>query len=270
MRLPSAFKRWPILEITSIVIAIGIWEAIYLLSPSLHASFPDPPSVLKAFIELNTVGDINGNVLLLHSLASFSRLLMGFAVAVFTALPLGLLMSVRSVFYRFFKPLVEIIRPIPPIAWIPIAILLLQITYGPLFIIWLGSFFPILLNTISGVKRTSHVLMDVAKTFGADEKTVVYKVVIPSALPEILTGLRIGLGVGWMCILAAEMFGASLLLVGGGPLGLGYLVYTYGFSGLITPTIAVMITIGLIAFLMNELFLKVESCLFKWRVEIAK
>jgi len=268
MRLPSAFKRWPILEITSIVIAIGIWEAIYLLSPSLHASFPDPPSVLKAFIELNTVGDINGNVLLLHSLASFSRLLMGFAVAVFTALPLGLLMSVRSVFYRFLKPLVEIVRPIPPIAWIPIAIVLLSITYGSLFIIWLGAFFPILLNTISGVKRTSHVLMDVAKTFGADEKTVVYKVVIPSALPEILTGLRIGLGVGWMCILAAEMMGASSPFAES-PLGLGYLVYADWSRGM-HFVVAEMIMIGIIAFLMNEIFLRVESHLFKWRVEIAK
>jgi len=268
MRLPSAFKRWPILEITSIVIAIGIWEAIYLLSPSLHASFPDPPSVLKAFIELNTVGDINGNVLLLHSLASFSRLLMGFAVAVFTALPLGLLMSVRSVFYRFLKPLVEIVRPIPPIAWIPIAIVLLSITYGSLFIIWLGAFFPILLNIISGVKRTSHVLMDVAKTFGADEKTVVYKVVIPSALPEILTGLRIGLGVGWMCILAAEMMGASSPFAES-PLGLGYLVYADWSRGM-HFVVAEMIMIGIIAFLMNEIFLRVESHLFKWRVEIAK
>lgn len=268
MRLPQVFKRWPILEIISVVVAIGIWEAVYLLSPSLQKTLPDPPSVLKAFIELNTVGDTNGNVLLLHSLASLTRLLIGFCIAVITALPLGLLMSVRNVFYRFFKPLVEIVRPIPPIAWIPVAILLLSITYGSLFIIWLGAFFPILLNTLSGVKRTSSVLMDVAKTFGANEKTVVYKVVIPSALPEIFTGLRIGLGVGWMCILAAEMFGADFLL--GGPLGLGYLVYTYGFSGLMPPTVAVMITIGLVAFVMNEVFLRVESRLFKWRVEIAK
>jgi len=269
MRIAQAFKRWPLLEIISVVVAIGIWESIYLLSPSLQKTLPDPPSVLKAFIELNTVGDINGNVLLLHSLASLARLLIGFCVAVLTALPLGLLMSVRSVFYRFFKPLVEIVRPIPPIAWIPIAILLLSITYGSLFIIWLGAFFPILLSTISGVKLTSHVLMDVAKTFGADEKTVVYKVVIPSALPEILTGLRVGLGVGWMCILAAEMFGAGFL--SGEPLGLGYLVNTYGFSaGLMSYTIAGMIMIGIIAFIMNEFFLRVENRLFKWRVEVAK
>jgi len=268
MRLPSAFKRWPILEIISIVMAIGVWEAIYLLSPSLHASFPDPPSVLKSFVELNTVGDTNGNVLLLHSLASLSRLLMGFGVAVVTALPLGLLMSVRSVFYRFFKPLVEIVRPIPPIAWIPLAIALLSVMYGSLFIIWLGVFFPILLNTISGVKRTSPVLMDVAKTFGADEKTVVYKVVIPSALPEILTGLRIGLGVGWMCILAAEMMGASIPFAES-PLGLGYLVYADWSRGM-HFVVAEMIMIGIIALVMNELFLRIESRLFKWRVEIAK
>jgi len=268
LNLRQAVKRLPTLEITSIIVAVLIWQAIFLALPrQLQESFPDPVSVANAFWRLCTVGDINGNTLLTHSVASFSRLILGFAIAMLTGFPLGLLMSLRASVYRIFKPLVEILRPIPPIAWIPLAIVLFQITYGPLFIIWLGAFFPILLNTIAGVRRTSPILVDVAKTFGADEKQTASKVIIPSALPEVFTGLRIGLGVGWMSIIAAEMIGASSPF-GQGPQGLGYLIFNYWMSALSAPVVAGMIAIGLIAYVMNEIFLQTEKHLFKWRKEI--
>jgi len=268
LNLGQAIKRLPTLEIISITVAVLIWQAIFLTLPSpLQESFPDPVSVATEFWRLCTVGDINQNTLLVHSVASFSRLILGFAIAVLTGLPLGLLMSLRASFYRILKPLVEILRPIPPIAWIPLAIVLFKITYGPLFIIWLGAFFPILLNTIAGVRRTSPILMDVAKTFGADKKKVTAKVVVPSALPEVFTGLRIGLGVGWMSIIAAEMLGPSSLL-GQGPQGLGYLIYNYWMSGLIASVVAGMIAIGVIAYIINEIFLQTEKRMFKWRKEV--
>ena len=254
------------LETISIGVVLLLWEIVFLKLPeSLQALVPDPLSVLNAFLQLNMDGDLYGNSLLAHSIASLSRLIIGFSIAAFTGFTLGLLMSLRISFYRILKPLVEVVRPIPPIAWIPLAIAMLKIAYGSLFIIWLGAFFPILINTVAGVKRTSPVLIDVAKTFGADESTVTMKVVIPSALPEVFTGMRVGLGVGWMCIIAAEMIGVR------GPLGLGYLVYMYGLGwGIIAPAVAGMVTIGFIAFLMNETFLRAEKFLFKWRVEIAR
>jgi len=269
LNLSQAVKKLPTLEIISIIAAILIWQAIFLaLPPQLQKSFPEPVSVATEFWRLCTVGDINGNTLLIHSVASFSRLILGFALAVLTGFPLGLLMSLRTSVYRIFKPLIEVLRPIPPIAWIPLSIVLFQITYGPLFIIWLGAFFPILLNTITGVRRTSPILVDVAKTFGADEKKVASKVIVPSALPEVFTGLRIGLGVGWMSIIAAEMLGASSPF-GQGPQGLGYLIYNYWTSGLIAAVVAGMIAIGVIAYVMNEIFLQTEKHLFKWRKEVA-
>lgn len=268
LNLHQAFKKLPTLETASIIAAVLIWETIFLALPqTLRESFPDPVSVANAFWRLCTIGDINKNTLLVHSFASLSRLILGFAIAVLTGFPLGLLMSLKASVYRIFKPLVEILRPIPPIAWIPLAIILFQITYGPLFIIWLGAFFPILLNTIAGVRRTSPILVDVAKTFGADEKQTASKVIIPSALPEVLTGLRIGLGVGWMSIIAAEMIGASSPF-GQGPQGLGYIIFNYWMSGLIAPVVAGMIAIGLIAYVINEIFLQIEKHLFKWRKEV--
>jgi len=268
LKIEQAVKRLPTLEIISIVVAVLIWQAIFLALPQpLQKSFPDPVSVVTEFWRLCVVGDLNKNTLVTHSVASFSRLVLGFAIAVVTGFPLGLLMSLRASVYRIFKPLVEILRPIPPIAWIPLSIVLFQITYGPLFIIWLGAFFPILLNTIAGVKRTSPILTDVAKTFGADEKQTASKVIIPSALPEVFTGLRIGLGVGWMSIIAAEMLGPSSL-VGQGPQGLGYLIFNYWMSGHIATVAAGMIAIGLIAYMMNEIFLQAEKRLFKWRKEV--
>jgi len=268
LNLGQAVKRLPTLEIISIIFAVLIWQAIFLmLSRQLQESFTDPVSVAKAFWYLCTFGDNNKTTLPIHSVASFSRLILGFAMAVVTGFPLGLLMSLRASVYRIFKPLVEVLRPIPPIAWIPLSIVLFQITYGPLFIIWLGAFFPILLNTIAGVRRTSPILVDVAKTFGADEKQTASKVIIPSSLPEFFTGLRIGLGVGWMSIIAAEMLGASSPF-GQGPQGLGYLIFNYWMSGNTASLVAGMIAIGLIAYAMNEIFLQTENRLFKWRKEV--
>jgi len=268
VNLGQAIKKLPMLEIISVIVAVLIWEVIFLTLPRpLQESFPDPVSVATEFWRLCTVGDTNQNTLLIHSIASFSRLILGFAIAVLTGFPLGLLMSLRGSVYRIFKPLVEVLRPIPPIAWIPLAIVLFQITYGPLFIIWLGAFFPILLSTIAGVRRTSPVLVDVAKALGANGKQTASKVIIPSALPEVFAGLRIGLGVGWMSIIGAEMIGA-MSIIGEGPQGLGYLIFNYWMAGLTVPVAAGMIAIGLIAYIMNEVFLQIEKRLFKWRKEV--
>jgi NitT/TauT family transport system permease protein len=128
-------------------------------------------------------------------------------------------------------------------------------------IIWLGAFFPILLNTIAGVERTSPTLINVAKVFGADGRSTTFKVVVPSALPETLAGMRIGLGVGWMCIVAAEM-------MGGEPVGLGRLIIKHVELLQIDTSIAGIVFIGIIGLLMNEIFLQIEKRLFKWRMEV--
>lgn len=207
------------------------------------------------------LGDVEGYKLLDHLLASLVRVLSGFGLAGLTGFPLGLIMGLRREIYDALKPLIEFLRFIPPIAWLPLVFLLLSGYLRYVVIIWLGAFFPILLNTMSGVKKTDITLVNVAKVFGADEKSIVSKIIIPSALPDVIAGMRIGLGVGWMCIVAAEM-------MGGVPVGLGRLIIKHTELLQIDMSIVGIIFIGIIGFLMNEVFLRIEKSLFRWRTEV--
>ena len=129
------------------------------------------------------------------------------------------------------------------------------------FIIWIGAFFPILINTTTGVKRTEPVHIDAAKTLGASEKDILSKIVVPSAGPEIFAGLRIGFGIGWMCLVAAEMIG--------GRVGLGYLIWIMQQVGRTGAVISSMLLIGLIGFLITYFFLRIEKNLLKWRQAVS-
>ena len=129
------------------------------------------------------------------------------------------------------------------------------------FIIWIGAFFPILINTTTGVKRTEPVHIDAAKTFGAGELQILSKIVIPSSGPEVFAGLRIGFGIGWMCLVAAEMIG--------GGLGLGYLVLIMQQVGQTGAVISSMLLIGLIGFLISYFFLIIERHLLRWRQTVS-
>ncbi|MDI9643961.1 MAG: ABC transporter permease [Candidatus Verstraetearchaeota archaeon] len=222
---------------------------------------PGPYSVLTAFFRISTAGDIDGYTLSSHAMTSIYRVLLGFLFAGMTAIPLGIFMGLKPSVNSVSSPIIEPIRFIPPIAWIPLAIILLGGITRYVFLIWIGAFFPILLNTIAGVKRTSAVLVDMAKTFGADSRTITFKIVFPSALPEVMSGLRVGLGVGWMCIVAAEM-------IGGDPVGLGRLIIKYANLYQMDVVILGMVTIGIIGLILNYAILSTERRLFKWRVEV--
>jgi NitT/TauT family transport system permease protein len=249
-----------IVGLASLGVFFLLWEALAL---AMNNPFlPTPYDVLLAFYRIATVGDVNHVPLWEHAATSLYRVLLGFIVGVVTAVPLGLLMGVKTTARNAATPIIEPIRFIPPMAWIPLTILLLKGLSGYVFLIWVGVFFPVLLNTIAGVRRSSITLMSVAKTFGADNFTVLRKVIFPSALPEIMTGLRVGMGIGWMCLVAAE-------LIGGSYNGLGYLIELY-YNLLQTDVVIVgMITIGIIGLVINYVMLSAEKRLFRWRVEVS-
>jgi len=251
-----------LLNLILIVIVIALWELTARLVSSRY--FPSFSDFAKAFIEIATKGDREGYTLWEHAGASVLRVLAGFSVAVAVGFPLGIILGLKPLIYDSSRSVLEPIRFIPPIAWIPLAIILLTGYSRYIFIIWLGAFFPILLNTIAAVKRTNPVLVDVAKTFGAKKTTTVSRVVVPSALPEVAAGMRIGLGVGWMCIIAAEM-----LPIGGESIGIGRLIWNYTELLRVDYILVGMVTIGLIGLFMNELFLQAEKRLFRWRQEIS-
>lgn len=256
------YKR-RLVEASSTVFLLCLWEALGRLLAAEY--FPPFSKVAVSFYELLVYGDVWGHSLLSHAFVSLYRVFLGFAVAFSVAFFLGLFSGLNETVYSALKPLIEAVRPIPPLAWIPFAIILFKFSAASYaFIIFLGAFFPIYLNTIAGVKRTSPVLVDVAKSFGAKRRDMVFKVVIPSALPEIVTGMRIAFGVGWMCIVAAEMIGVMRAL------GLGFFVITMYELALYPQMIAGMIMIGLMGYVINEVFLKAEESLFKWRVEVSR
>jgi NitT/TauT family transport system permease protein len=150
-----------------------------------------------------------------------------------------------------------VIRQIPPIAWIPIAVFVF--IYGEvIFIVFIGVVFPLILNTAHGVRSVNIKLIESAQTLGANGAQILRKVIIPASLPSILTGSRIGLGVGWMCIVAAEMI-ADI------PVGLGYHVWNTATLGHYSEMVATMGVIGLVGYLMNEVILITDRRSLKWR-----
>lgn len=250
-----------IIEILSAIGCLILWEVISRFLASEY--FPPISIVSITFYQLMVYGDIWGHSLLTHAAVSLYRVLVGFLVASCVAFVLGLLSGLNKTFYSILKPGIEAIRPIPPLAWIPFAIMAFSLGIGSYaFIIFLGVFFPVFLNTIAGLKRTNPVLVDVAKTFGASKRQMLFKVIIPSSFPEVVTGMRIGFGIGWMCIIAAEMVGVLRAL------GLGFFVITMYELARYPEMISGMIMIGLIGYLTNEIFVRAEQHLFKWRREV--
>ena len=219
--------------------------------------------VFNAFIDLTFIGDSEGVYLIQHVVASIDRVTLGFLLATATAVPLGIIIGRYRLADSVLGPVVEAMRPIPPIAWIPLALLMFpgNVLGSQAFIIWVGAFFPILINTTAGVKRTEPVHIDAAKTLGANERQILSKIVLPSASPEIFAGLRVGFGIGWMCLVAAEMLR--------GRIGLGYLIWTYWSVGMTAVVIAGMLLIGLIGFLITFAFLRIEKSVLKWRQSVS-
>lgn len=246
-----------------IFIVLLLWQFIAMITHDLSLL-----DVANSFVRLTFEGDVEGRLLIEHTTLSVIRVTIGFIIASMTAVPLGIAIGRYKAADAIFGPVVEIMRPIPPIAWIPLSILIFgrgiiftDIYFTQIFIIWIGAFFPILLNTVAGVKRTNPVHLNVARTFGATERQILGKIVIPSATPEIFAGFRIGFGIGWMCLVAAEMIGSGL--------GLGYMVLISQTWGRIGETISGMIVIGIIGFLITYMFLYFEKNTLRWRREVS-
>jgi NitT/TauT family transport system permease protein/taurine transport system permease protein len=218
---------------------------------------PAPSSIAKTAGAMIASGE-----LLYNLLASLRREATAFLFAA-TAIPLGMAMGWWRVVYNQVNPVMEILRPIPPLAWIPLSILWFGLgDEQNEFIIFLGMFFPILVNTIVGVKNIEPNLVRAARSLGAPERKVLWRVVLIGALPQIITGVRIGLGVGWMALVAAELVGANS--------GLGFLIND-ARSMLRTDTIAVgMLTIGIIGLVIDTAIRLLSRRLLPWSLALSK
>lgn len=250
-----------IYALSSISLAVILWQIIsYILN---IAYIPSPIAVGIAFVRLSIEGDFFGYTLFHHSAASLIRIAIGLFFAVIIGIPLGIIIGLSERVSHFINPIVEVIRPISPIAWIPFSIILFGIGLtSHAFIIWLGAFFPILLNTYASMKNLNKNMIEVVRSMGASRIQTIYYVAIPNALPDIFTGFRIGLGVGWMCLIASEMVGQYP------PLGLGFLVLFMAEIGRYPAMIAAMLTIGLFGIALNYLIIFLEIKFFAWKEKV--
>ena len=232
---------------------IGAWWAAVVLSHSVV--FPTPLQVVTGTLEL-----IRDGTLWEHIFASLFRVVVGFGLAVLVGVPLGLWMGWKRGAYVTLNPLVQMLRPISPIAWIPIAILWFGVgNVSPVFLIFLSSVFPMVVQTINGVHTIEKRFLRAAANFGVSRGVLFRQVVIPGALPQIIVGMRIGLGVAWLVVVAAEMIALRS--------GLGYLIIDSRNAGnRYDLVVAGMIIIGLIGLLLDGLMRLLEKMpMVRWR-----
>jgi NitT/TauT family transport system permease protein len=210
--------------------------------------FPTPGQVITGTVELARKG-----VLFNYVVASLFRVATGFLLAVLVGVPLGLLLGWFSTALRAFNPAIQILRPISPIAWIPIAILWFGVTdAAPIFLIFLASLFPITTSAIAAVQNIQLVYIRAARNFGITGLALFKKVVFPAALPQILTGLRLALGIAWLVVVAAEMIAVNS--------GLGYLIIDARNAGKrYDLVVAGMVMIGLIGLGLDWLVRQAEK-----------
>lgn len=245
-------------NLTTLVCLLLFWQftsTVWLpsIDPFMAVLMPAPSQIVVTAVELISSGELG-----YHSLASIKREAVAFAFAAL-AIPLGMAMGWSRVVHNQLDPIIEIMRPIPPLAWIPLSILWFGIGDAQnQFIIFLGIFFPILINTTVGVKNVDRNLIRAARSLGAGERALLLRIVLKAALPQIATGVRIGLGVGWMALVAAELVGANS--------GLGFLIND-ARSVLRTDIIVVgMLTIGLAGLLIDVILRVLMRYLLPWSV----
>jgi len=243
-----------------ILYVVVIWQVLSFSGVIPGNRLPSPVNIILGFMELLTQGLPPGYTLAGHCAASLKRVLSGVAIAIVTALPLGIAMGYWTRARNYLTPFVEMIRPIPPLAWVPIAILWFGIgDRSSSFIIFLGSFFPVLLNTIGGVLSINRRLIESSIILGAKKKALFAKVLLPGAMPSIITGVRIALGIGWMTLVAAEFTGVK------SGYGLGYMIMTARDIQRPDQIIAGMAVIGVIGYAMDFGIRKMENKILRWR-----
>lgn len=244
-RTPALLSGAILLPVAVSGVFLLIWDVVVRLSGS--TLFPRPIDVAWGIGEL-----VQQGLLFKYIVASLFRVTWGFTLAVLVGVPFGLILGWFRRAQEAFNPMIQAFRPISPIAWIPLAILWFGVTdAAPIFLIFLASVFPIMVSTMAAVKSVQAVHLRAAQNFGLTGMELFLRVILPATLPQILTGLRIALGVAWLVVVAAEMIAVNS--------GLGYLIIDARNAGKrYDLVVAGMVLIGLIGWLLDLLMRQVE------------
>lgn len=248
-RLPAA--RLALLTFIGAAGFLALWSGAALSGMTSRDFLPTPWDVVARFAEL-TVEPFAGFTLFQHLLSSFQRFGMGFLIAVAVGIPLGLLMAWFAWIDRIVSPVFDAVRFVAPIAWVPFAALWFGTGIGgPVLIIFMGAFPPVLINTYRGAKNVDRKYIEAANTLGASNLRAMTQVLLPAAVPSIVAGLRISAGLGWQSLVGAELIVASS--------GVGYLMVK-GQASISTATVmSGMVAIGVVGILIDVALRRVQQ-----------
>ncbi|MFO1372370.1 MAG: ABC transporter permease [Candidatus Competibacteraceae bacterium] len=234
-------RRRIVLPAFALLVIILLWGLAARYSGWSVQVFPDPSKVIYGLGEL-----VANGALLKHSIASLFRVTIGFYLAVVFAIPLGILLGRVETLRLMLNPIIQFLRPISPLAWIPLAVLWFGIGDKPaIFLIFLACFFPLVVATAIAAHAINPVFFQVAANFKFNRWETITKVIIPAIIPDILTALRLTMGIGWLVVVAAEMLAVRS--------GLGYLILDSRNALRMDYVVVGMMIIGLIGILLDYL-----------------
>ena len=247
-------------KILVLIILLLLWQLLSFFNIIPQHKIPSPFATVLALKTLTFKGLPTGYTLLKHIIESVYRVFWGFLIAASFSIPLGILMGWSKRLRDMLNPLLELLRPIPPLAWIPLAIFWFGIGIkSAAFIIFLGAFFPILLSTVSGVMSVDTVLIEASRTLNARQRDIYRKILIPAAMPSIFTGLRIGMGIAWMTLIAAEFTGVK------SGYGLGYMIMVARDIQRPDLIVAGMVMIGITGYVLDTCVSFCERRILRWK-----
>jgi NitT/TauT family transport system permease protein len=254
--------RW--LRILAVpVLGLALWEWLVHVEVLQQGLVPAPSTVVIEWYTWIVGGggrrlDLYSGTWLSNVGYSTTRVLQGFGLGAAAGVALGLLIGSNRWADRLLDPSVQLLRPIPITAWLPISVILFGLSAASaLFLISLGAFFPVVVNTVHGVRETRRTLVRAARMMGASKAQVVWRVALPSALPNIVTGLRLGMGVAWVCIIVAEMISVQS--------GLGYVLWDAYYFGRMEIVISDMISVGLMGLISDRILVLVSRGALRWK-----
>ena len=256
-RMPAMTGRY-LVRVAALLMALVVWHFAASSGFNFFINFENVPTPLLVGEAL--VSQLSSSEFYLHIVHSMERIAIAYAYAVVLGVLAGVMMGRSRWAEDIILPYIELFRPIPAVAWIPLAILMLPTEQSSIvFITFLGAFFPIVLNTVHGVEQTPDVLVRAARSLGASKRAILWHVVIPGAMPSIVAGLAIGMGVAWFSLLAGEIIS--------GQYGIGYFTWT-SYTLVKYPEIIIgMLTIGGLGTLCTLLVRKACAPLLHWQAK---
>ncbi len=258
--------RWPLsrqltLSVATLAVLLAIWWAVTALQLISPLFLPSPWQVLQKLLTIAGPQGFMDATLWQHLAASLTRIAIALVLAAIVGVPVGIAMGLSPTVRGILDPLIELYRPVPPLAWLPLVIIWFGIGETPkILLIYLAIFASVVMSTLAGVKSVQQVRVRAAQSLGASRAQVLWLVILPGALPEILTGLRIGLGVGWSTLVAAELIAATR--------GLGFMVQSAGEFLATDVVLAGIAVIAIIAFVLELGLRALQRRLTPWHGEV--